>query len=50
MTITSEREPLVYNLVTKLFSGKDYETIINNDVINPGRTNAPAATNQPPVP
>ena len=50
MTITSEREPLVYNLVTKLFSGKGYDTIINNDALNPGRTNAAAITNQAPTP
>ena len=49
LTVTSEREPLVYNLVTKMISGKDYDTI-SNDPLSPGRTTAPANTNAAPVP
>jgi lipopolysaccharide export system protein LptA len=41
MTVTGE--PLVYDMMTRLFSGTDEEMTINDSALHPGGTNAAAA-------
>jgi hypothetical protein len=49
-TFIATGEPLIYDLVTRQFSGSNYETKIRIKAPEAGGTNAPAKTNLAPVP